>query len=343
MDQTVDLDVIGALEGSDKSSSSRFAWDYLRHYEALFAPFRDRAFNLLEIGIGQGPSLRMWHWFFPHAEITGIDINPACLRYAGPRVTVAIGSQIDPAFLDAVCERAPPEIILDDGSHVYEHMIFSFEHLFPKLAPGGIYVVEDISIHNGPKAARPQPSVPEYFLDVARRCFARGQVPRVHALPDFIDTQVDRVTFLGHAVAIHKRHRARDISQSMATAEAYLTATPRPAEMHLHYAEWLLTHDGPPARAAEAVRQAQQGGITHAGARLLEAEAKRRMGDQAGAAAIAAEITAQRVGQHHVLYALAELQMRLGERAAAMATRDQATAAAPLGRELHRKFEVLLR
>ena len=35
------------------------------------------------------------------------------------------------------------DIIIDDGSHINEHVIDTFKLLFPKLNDGGIYVVED--------------------------------------------------------------------------------------------------------------------------------------------------------------------------------------------------------
>ena len=35
-----ELDAYGALAGTDKSSSVAWCWDYLRHYEELFRPFR---------------------------------------------------------------------------------------------------------------------------------------------------------------------------------------------------------------------------------------------------------------------------------------------------------------
>jgi hypothetical protein len=36
------------------------------------------------------------------------------------------------------------DIIIDDGSHVNEHVITSFRTLFPYLQDGGIYVIEDL-------------------------------------------------------------------------------------------------------------------------------------------------------------------------------------------------------
>jgi len=35
------------------------------------------------------------------------------------------------------------DLIIDDGSHLNEHVITTFELLFPKLKNGGIYVIED--------------------------------------------------------------------------------------------------------------------------------------------------------------------------------------------------------
>jgi len=36
------------------------------------------------------------------------------------------------------------DIIIDDASHYPPHQIISFQNLWPKLRPGGLYVVEDI-------------------------------------------------------------------------------------------------------------------------------------------------------------------------------------------------------
>ena len=35
------------------------------------------------------------------------------------------------------------DVIIDDGSHINEHVIETFKFLFPKLKDGGIYIVED--------------------------------------------------------------------------------------------------------------------------------------------------------------------------------------------------------
>jgi cephalosporin hydroxylase len=38
-------------------------------------------------------------------------------------------------------------MILDDGSHKYEHMLLSMQTLDMYVAPGGYYIIEDIEIH----------------------------------------------------------------------------------------------------------------------------------------------------------------------------------------------------
>lgn len=53
-------------------------------------------------------------------------------------------SQVDPDLLDDVVRNAGRlDIIIDDGSHLNEHVLTTFHHLFAKLAPGGLYLVED--------------------------------------------------------------------------------------------------------------------------------------------------------------------------------------------------------
>jgi hypothetical protein len=75
--------------------------------------------------------------------VYGIDIcdkSPHDRR----RVKTFLGSQTDPEFLDSVVNTIGKlSIIIDDGSHQNEHVLFTFQHLFPHLADDGIYAIED--------------------------------------------------------------------------------------------------------------------------------------------------------------------------------------------------------
>ncbi len=123
---------------------------YTPHYQSHFKKFRFKRINLLEIGVGGyespfagGNSLRMWKKFFPFGKIFSIDIynkSPQEER----RIKIFEGSQVDEFFLASICDQTGAfDLIIDDGSHINEHVIKSFEFLFPKLKIGGIYVIED--------------------------------------------------------------------------------------------------------------------------------------------------------------------------------------------------------
>ena len=56
-----------------------------------------------------------------------------------------IGSQIDSKFLASVVEEMGGiDVVIDDGSHISQHVIKSFEILYPMLNPGGLYFIEDL-------------------------------------------------------------------------------------------------------------------------------------------------------------------------------------------------------
>ena len=115
-------------------------------YDKHFSPYRGKPVTMLEIGVAGGGSLEMWREYFgKDATIFGIDINPKCSERADPPNQVRIGSQADPEFLRSVIEEmGPPDIILDDGSHIAKHQRASFRALFPALKSGGLYVIEDL-------------------------------------------------------------------------------------------------------------------------------------------------------------------------------------------------------
>jgi hypothetical protein len=123
---------------------------YTPHYYTHLQHLRDKPFNLLEIGIGGysregqgGASLRMWKAFFPKANIYGLDLQDKSFVNE-PRIRAFQGDQSDPGVLmEIVKEIGELQVIIDDGSHRPAHVIASFNVLFPLLADGGVYVVED--------------------------------------------------------------------------------------------------------------------------------------------------------------------------------------------------------
>lgn len=119
---------------------------YAQVYEKFFPKIRDRVTSVLEIGVYNGESLRVWRDFFPNAQIYGIDNNPTCL-VDELRITSRLGDQCDPLFLTYIgMKHGPFDIIIDDGSHVIEHQLTSFLYLWPFLKADGLslYFIEDV-------------------------------------------------------------------------------------------------------------------------------------------------------------------------------------------------------
>ena len=119
---------------------------YFPAYERHFGSFRDKPILFIEIGCGAGGSLSMWKRYFgPSAMIVGLDINPDCKAYEEDQIAVRIGDQSDPAFLDRVLEEfGTPDIVLDDGSHVMQHIQATFNHMYPRVQKNAVYAVEDL-------------------------------------------------------------------------------------------------------------------------------------------------------------------------------------------------------
>jgi len=143
------LQEIGRKHQTDKHDANhKFAGTtYLERYDKYLSSLRDQPIKLLEIGVRDGCSHRMWREYFPKAMIYGIDIDPRCKQHQSDRIKVFIGSQSDPDITNAAVKDAGGhfDVILDDGSHVNELTIKSFDLLFPHLRAGGLYIIEDLA------------------------------------------------------------------------------------------------------------------------------------------------------------------------------------------------------
>jgi hypothetical protein len=142
-----DLGSLAVEFGSDKWGVMHW---YTQHYERHFARLRTEPVRVLEIGIGGyddpargGGSLRMWQQYFRRGLVHGLDITAK--NVTGPRMMAIQGDQSEPEFLDRLGrELGPFDVIIDDGSHLNEHVRISFHALFPHVRAGGLYVVEDL-------------------------------------------------------------------------------------------------------------------------------------------------------------------------------------------------------
>ena len=117
---------------------------YLELYERYLSKFRNRSISILEIGVSTGGSLQLWKKYFgKNCNIVGIDIDQNC-KYEEPQIKVEIGDQTNKKFLKYIVDTYGPfDIVIDDGSHIQNHIRTSFDFLYDYVKYDGVYVIED--------------------------------------------------------------------------------------------------------------------------------------------------------------------------------------------------------
>lgn len=139
------LQEIGLRTGTDKSRHTYKNVSYLDIYHKHFEKNRLNVQVFVEIGILNGSSLKMWKEYFPNAMIYGIDIDPRCKSFEEDRIKILIGDQNDDDFLNKIkSEIKSIDILLDDGSHITNHQIKTFNYLHSLIKNGGFYAIEDL-------------------------------------------------------------------------------------------------------------------------------------------------------------------------------------------------------
>lgn len=160
----MDLHTIAISHNTNKT------WhNYCRFYDRILGHMRDSCQKMLEIGIDQGASLRMWKDYFYNATVYGIDYNPETLLHNEDRIVCAQADQSMPIQLsNIVREWGVFDFIIDDGSHIVSHQKNSIESLWKYLRSGGVYIIEDLHtnipelFHTHPHL---HPSIMRRFID----------------------------------------------------------------------------------------------------------------------------------------------------------------------------------
>jgi hypothetical protein len=153
MDQPLpSLDSLGLKHGTDKASNYH---NYLAFYERFFERFRHKPAKVLEIGVAGGASVKVWEEYFSQATIIGVDISYSALQFARPRVVIELLDQSNVEELVRLgTKHGPFDIIIEDGSHFWEHQITTLKTLFPFVKNNGVYITEDLHFNYGPQNQR---------------------------------------------------------------------------------------------------------------------------------------------------------------------------------------------
>lgn len=162
-DWLVEIDGVTFELGADASPPSaphhlrvlKPRWMVEEHLRLLA---RERPARILELGIYDGGSTALLALAARPERLVALDLAPAAPPFdrwlaAQPparRAAVHAHYGVDQAdrprlaaILDAELGGAPLDLVIDDASHLLAPTVASFEVVFPRLRPGGIYVVED--------------------------------------------------------------------------------------------------------------------------------------------------------------------------------------------------------
>jgi hypothetical protein len=124
---------------------------YLPLYDKLLSGKKETAKNVLEIGIWDGGSIKLWYDFFTGAQVHGLDITDIDGIWEGiknnERITLHASTDaynVD-FFNDAFLHKNVKfDFMLDDGPHTLESMK-SFIKLYSQLmTDDGILIIEDV-------------------------------------------------------------------------------------------------------------------------------------------------------------------------------------------------------
>lgn len=133
---------------------------YTEVYERYMNEARGNAIKLLEIGVCDQRfplgSLKMWKEYAPEWNITALDFfvehargkeiqYSTLIRDMGVKLVIGDQSRAD------TYTRLPAhdfDFIIEDGSHIEQHMMFSLLMLCDRLTPGGHYFMEDIDANS---------------------------------------------------------------------------------------------------------------------------------------------------------------------------------------------------
>jgi hypothetical protein len=133
-----ELSKLAIKYGTDKFQRHR----YTEIYFEIFGHLKDEKIKLLELGILNGDSLRMWREWFTNAEITGIDHKIEHINEIENVKIIKSNTQTINICKDLNYEQF--DIIIDDADHHPYQQLLTLWNTWPLLKEGGLYIIEDI-------------------------------------------------------------------------------------------------------------------------------------------------------------------------------------------------------
>lgn len=169
---------------------------YLDGYAQLADSIRPR--TILELGIFQGGGFAFLDQLFQPERMAALDLSPTPIDALSQYIAAREGrnarygvSQTDEDALNAIVDEdlgGTLDLVVDDASHTYAHTRRSFELLFPRLSPGGVYVIEDWAWAHHPRYQgdqamwHNQPAMTNLVFELVMLVGSMNQVAEVRVL-----------------------------------------------------------------------------------------------------------------------------------------------------------------
>ncbi len=151
--------------------------------------------NIVDLGIYKGGSIALYALLFMPIKLVGIEYAEEPIealenfiknKNFQQQISTYYGvNQADSQRLNEIIKMefggADLDLVIDDASHQYSETKSSFETLFPKLRPGGIYIIEDWGWahwagdewQNGQHFPKTSPSLTNILIEISMLCASR--------------------------------------------------------------------------------------------------------------------------------------------------------------------------
>lgn len=206
--------------------------DYASFYAGIFGAVTTEKPRMLEIGVGGyadpfagGASAQLWSNLLSEWSIIAIDVSHKELTWPD-RVTFARADQNDPGQLQQIGEKYGPfDVIIDDGSHINQHVRTSLSSLFPYLTESGFYVIEDVQTSYLPRYGGSLSRDTETTANLARDLFDfvnSAELPAELQNSSLFHNSIEEVRFRHNIVSIQKKTAKRVSNLNSEGVEAML-------------------------------------------------------------------------------------------------------------------------
>lgn len=181
--------------------------DAIAFYEGLFASVRLKPIVVLVLVDEDWHDVAVWHDFFPEARIVAArrGTPQAVPERFTARLRVETGDHADPAFLEDLAARLAavpaPTVIADHRARGSRGHVACLRALYGRLAPGGIYLIADLSLGSDPEPYR-------FVEGLARRLLGEPARTTGDAAAEDILALTDHVRFRDRGCVLKKHHRA---------------------------------------------------------------------------------------------------------------------------------------